>query len=88
MKKLFVGAALAVSMLAAAPAANAAQYINLTAPAADGSITGMFGDTAVAGGDFSHVFDFIFPTNGAGGATISSILTLGAPSTNINFTSV
>ena len=42
MKKLFVGAALAVSMLAAAPAANAAQYVNLTAPAADGSITGVF----------------------------------------------
>ena len=88
MKKLFVGAALAVSMLAAAPAANAAQYIKLTAPAADGSITGVFGDTAVAGGGFSHVFDFVFPVNGAGGATISSILTLGAPSTNINFTSV
>ena len=88
MKKLLVGAALAVSMLAAAPAANAAQYITVTAPQADGSVTGVFGDTAVAGGNFSHIFDFVFPANGAGGATISSILTLGAPSTDINFTSV
>jgi opacity protein-like surface antigen len=88
MKKLLVGAALAVSMLAAAPAANAAQYIDLTPPGADGSITGVFGDSAVAAGNFSHVFNFVFPANGAGGATISSILTLGAPSTDINFTSV
>ena len=35
MKKLLVGAALAVSMLAAAPAANAATAITLPAPSAD-----------------------------------------------------
>ena len=39
MKKLLVGAALAVSMLAAAPAANAATAITLPAPSADGTLS-------------------------------------------------
>jgi opacity protein-like surface antigen len=88
MKKLLVGAALAVSMLAAAPAANAAQYINLPAPAADGTVSGIFGNDAIAKGAFTNTFNFTFPGAGFGGSTISSVLTGLGNATNIDFSSV
>jgi opacity protein-like surface antigen len=87
MKKLFAGAALAVSMLAAAPAANAAQYLNLNPPATDGTISGAFGyDNIGVSNDFTHTFTFQFPSAGTSSGTISTALTVKG--TNINFTSV
>ena len=88
MKKLLVGAALAASMLAAAPAANAAKYISIPAVAgADGTVSGTYGNNNVAAGAFSDIFDFTFPTNGLGGATLTSVLS-GLNATNIDFTTV
>ncbi len=88
MKKLLVGAALAVSMLAAAPAANAATYLNLPSVAApDGTISGTYGNNNVAAGAFNDVFNFVFPATGLGGATLTSVLS-GLNTTNIDFTSV
>ncbi len=87
MKKLLVGAALAVSMLAAAPAANAAQYLNLNPPATDGTISGSFGyDDIGESAGFTHLFNFVFPSNGTSSASLSTTLTILG--TNINFTSV
>ena len=88
MKKLLIGAALAVSMLAAAPAANAAQYINVPAVAApDGTISGTYGNNNIVEGAFSNTFNFTFPAAGLGGATLTSVLS-GLDATNIDFTSV
>ena len=87
MKKLLVGAALAASMLAAAPAANAAQYLNLNPPAANGTISGAFGyDDIGASAGFTHLFSFSFPSNGTSSGSLSTTLTILG--TNINFTSV
>lgn len=86
MKKLLVGAAMAVSMLAAAPAANAAQYLNLNAPASNGTISGTFGFDDIAEGAFSHTFTFQFPSAGFSTATITTGLTIAG--TNFDFTSV
>ena len=87
MKKLLVGAALAVSMLAAAPAANAAQYLNLNPPAANGTISGAFGyDDIGASQLFTHTFTFNFPSAGVSSSSLSTVLTILG--TNINFASV
>jgi len=77
---------MAASMLMVAPAANAAQVINFTPPAADGSISGTFGNVGLALGDFEDTFTFNWPSTGTGGATISSILS--STLTDVNFTSV
>jgi opacity protein-like surface antigen len=86
MKKVLLGAAMAVSMLMVAPAANAAQEINFTPPAADGSISGTFGNVGIAAGDFENTFTFSWPSTGTGGATISSVFSSNL--TDVNFTSV
>ena len=68
MKKLFLGAALAASMLVAAPAANAAVYnINLALPAAeaDGTISAAFSQANIAGGVQEFYITFTLPTQGA-----------------------
>lgn len=77
---------MAVSMLMVAPAANAAQEINFTPPAADGSISGTFGNVGIAAGDFENTFTFSWPSTGTGGATISSVFSSNL--TDVNFTSV
>ena len=67
MKKLLVGAAMAVSMLAVAPvAANAATYINLPIPAAgaDGTISTAFKEDLIPGGSFETYYNFTFPSAG------------------------
>lgn len=86
MKKLLVGAALAVSMLAAAPAANAAIVIPLPAAAPDGTISAEFGQSGITGGFFSHTFEFNFPVDGLASTGVTSIRVSDA--TNIDFTSV
>ena len=86
MKKVLLGAAMAASMLLVAPAANAAQVIDFTPPAVDGSISGTFGNVGLALGEFTDTFTFSWPSAGTGGATISSVFS--STLTDVNFTSV
>jgi PEP-CTERM motif len=86
MKKVLLGAAMAASMLLVAPAAYAAQEISFTPPAVDGSISGTFGNVGLAEGAFEDTFTFNWPSNGTGGATISSVFSSAL--TDVNFTSV
>ncbi len=86
MKKLLMGAALAVSLLAAAPAANAVIVVPLPAPAADGSITAAFGNSPIGAGPFADTYQFTFPTGGVASTAVTSIRVNAA--TNIDFTSV
>ena len=71
MKSVVLAAAVAAAMLSVAPAALAATTLTLTPPAADGSLSGTFGDTGVAAGDFSDTFTFALPT-GIAGATVTT----------------
>ena len=66
IKKLLVAVSLAAASVAAAPAAQAAQFLTF-----DGT-SGTFGFNSVAGGSFSHTFNFTVGT-GTAGSTISSI---------------
>ena len=86
MNKLLVGAALAVSMLAAAPAANAAVTVTLPPAASDGTISGEFGQSGIGAGAFSETFQFSFPVAGLASTGVTSIRVSDA--TNIDFTSV
>lgn len=86
MKSAYVAAAIAAALLASASQAAAAQSISFTAPAPDGSFSGMFGNTGITGGAFTNTFDFTMPT-GVAGATISSEFTTDQMN-NIDFTSV
>ncbi|HEX2815490.1 MAG TPA: FxDxF family PEP-CTERM protein [Phenylobacterium sp.] len=81
-----MAASLAILMLAAAPAANAAQMITLNPAEPDGSISGAFMDSGIAGGSFTDTFTFVFPQSGISAATISSILT--TQMNNVSFTAV
>lgn len=85
MKTVILAAAAVAAMLAVAPLANAAQIMDVTPPAADGSFSGTFSNTGIAAGDFSNTFTFTMPT-GFAGATITSIMSSLA--TNVDFTSV
>ncbi|HXA38796.1 MAG TPA: FxDxF family PEP-CTERM protein [Phenylobacterium sp.] len=82
----FAAAVAAVLLAAAATHASAAQSISFAATAPDGSFTGMFGNTAIAGGAFTDTFNFSMPT-GVAGITISSNFTTDQMN-NIDFTSV
>lgn len=88
MNRLFLGAALAASVLVAAPAASAAQFINLSPPDAGGNVTGFFGNDGIVSGLFTNTFNFSFPASGLGGATISSVLSGLDNATNVDFSSV
>jgi hypothetical protein len=85
MKKLFLAAMLASTVVAGASAAQA-DVFNLTvpAPAADGSIAAVYGRDGITG-SFTDTWNFTLPS-GFESATISSILT--STSNNVNFTSV
>ncbi|WP_435530023.1 FxDxF family PEP-CTERM protein [Phenylobacterium koreense] len=74
-------------MLMVAPAANAAQFINISAPGPAGTISGAFGYNEIGAGDFSHVFDFNLPA-GVSNASIVSSLIFDVAETDINFSSV
>ena len=85
MKKLFLAAVLATSVMASAQAASADVFtLTLPAPAADGSISANYGRGGITG-SFSDTWNFTLPS-GFESATISSILT--ANSNNVNFTGV
>lgn len=90
MKKLLVGAAMAVSMLAAAPvAANAAIGITLPAPAADGTLSyGYTQDLGGPGGNFEYEYTFNYPSNGLASTFLTSITVRAGSGTDVNFTSV
>ena len=89
MKKLLVGAALAVSMLAAAPAANAATAITLPAPAADGTLSYGYTQALPApGGLFSYEYTFNYPSAGLASTFLTSITLKAGSGTDVNFTSV
>lgn len=81
MKKMLLAAALASATMFAAPAAQAATFINF-----DG-ISGTFGNNNVASGSFDNTFTFdVGSLPGTAGTTISSIRVSAL--TNIDFTSV
>ncbi len=89
MKKFVLAAAFAATMLVSS-AASAIPVITFTAPAADGSFTGMFGNSGIAGdamGAFSDTYTFNLPT-GLAAWTVSSTFNNIAPTNNIDFTSV
>jgi hypothetical protein len=86
MKTAVLATAMAAAILCSASAANAARTLILTPPAADGSFTGMFGETGIAAGDFSDTFTFAMPA-GIAGATITTNW-VGSLLSNIDFSSV
>jgi hypothetical protein len=87
MSNFFKAAALAVALLTAAPAvANATTFVVLGAAGGDGSISGVFGNTGIAGGGFTDVIQFELPSSGFTSATITSIL--ANATTDVTFTSV
>lgn len=89
MRSLLITAT-AAFVLAMGSGAHAAQSITFTSPAADGSFSGMFGDTGVSNApgtnSFTDTFTFTLPA-GVTSSTISSTFT-SDPSNNIDFTSV
>lgn len=88
MKSLFLRTALAsVALFAVAPAAHAAHTLNLTPPAADGSISGVFQNLAIGTGAFTDTYNFNLTDPGILNATISSIFQ-AALNNNVDFTSV
>ena len=89
MKKLLLAAVASTIAFAAAPAAQAAQFINITGP------SGNYGDdnvTCANGGSFctfTNTFNFTTPTGfNLASADISSVLVGTNGATDINFTSV
>ena len=85
MKKLFLAAMLASTVMAGASAAQADVFtLTLPAPAADGSLSANYGRGGITG-TFTDTWNFVLPSGFESG-TISSILTSG--SNNVNFTSV
>ena len=89
MKKILMAAVAATVAFAAAPSAQAAQFINVTGP------SGNFGDDSVTctGGaafcSFTRTFTFVTPTGfNLASSDISSIFTGTNSATNIDFTSV
>jgi hypothetical protein len=87
MKSVVFGLAAALLLASAAPAAFAAKTINIPSAAADGSITGNFGDTGLGLGDFTDVFTFTLP-DGIAAADITSTMVSTDLTTNVDFTSV
>ena len=86
MKRLFLAAAAAAALLSGGSAASAAQFMTLTPPEMDGSISGTFGNTGIDGGAFNNIFNFNLPT-GFSSFTASSSFT-NNPMNDINFTSI
>ena len=85
MKKLFLAALLASSMVAGASAAYADTFtLTFPPPAADGSLSASYGRGGITGA-FSDTWNFTLPA-GLTSATISSIMTVNT--NNVNFTSV
>lgn len=84
MKRL-LAATLATALLAGT-AAQAAHTITFAPPAANGSFSGTFGNTAISAGAFSDTFNFTMPTGVAAG-TISSNFSTDQLN-NIDFTAV
>ena len=85
MKSIVKGLALAVALMAVAPAANAATFVTLDPPAANGSISGVFGNSGIGLGSFTDVITFTLPA-GITSATISSTMT--STTNNVDLTSV
>lgn len=86
----FAAAAVAALSIGAATSANAAQFINFSPPAGDGSISGTFGFDGDApnlpAGAFTNIFTFMWPADGITTGTISSSFT--STSTDLDFSSV
>lgn len=87
MRNAILAAVIGAAMVIGASDASAATYINFTAPASDGSISGVFGnDGGIAKGNFTNTFNFTWPVLGISSGTISSSFTSKA--NDLNFTSV
>ena len=87
MRSFKLSVALATAALAlAAPGAQAAHTITFTAPAADGSFSGVFQNLALGAGDFTDEYNFNLTDAGLLNATLSSIFQAAA-NNNVDFTS-
>ena len=89
MNKFVMAAVAATVAFAAAPSAQAAQYLNITGP------SGTFGDNSVTCANngvscsFNRTFTFTTPTGyNLSSSDISSVLTGNNQATNLDFTSV
>jgi hypothetical protein len=86
MNRPIVAAGLAAALFGVASAASAAvRPVTFTAPGADGSFSGTFGDTGITNPTFTDTFTFTLPT-GLASSTVSS--TFQGATTDVNFTSV
>jgi hypothetical protein len=86
MTRHLLSAALVAGLLAGG-SASAATYMSVAPTAADGSISGVFGnDGGIAKGEFTNTFVFTWPSAGTTSGTISSSFT--ASNNDLNFTSV
>lgn len=89
MKNILLGAAATAAVLAGAPAAIAATYVNV-GPVVDGAFTLTYGNTGIMTPTFNDTFDFnafsIPWLTGEANFTISS--TMSTASQNITFTEV
>jgi hypothetical protein len=87
MKNIVRAAVVAVALIATAPAvANATAFITIDPAAANGSISGVFGNTGIGLGSFTDTLTFPLPTTGLTSATITSIMT--SATNDVTFTSV
>lgn len=87
MRNVIIAAVIGTAMVVGASSASAATYINFTAPASDGSISGVFGNNGgIAKGNFTNTFNFTWPVVGITSGTITSSFTSKA--NDLNFTSV
>jgi len=86
MKNIVVAALVAVAVSGAAGAAAAAIIpITFTAPGADGSFSGTFGDRGIATPTFTDTFTFTLPSGLASTVLTSTLQSL---TTDVDFTSV
>jgi len=86
MKKILLAASAAAAVFVTVSSAAAAiMPVTFTAPGADGSFSGTFGDTGITSTTFTDTFTFTLPT-GLASSTVSS--TFQGATTDVNFTSV
>jgi opacity protein-like surface antigen len=85
MKKLLLAAGMAVALAAGATSANAAVFVIGPNFGPDGSAGGVYGNTHVTFPTFTSIIQFFLPK---AGKLAADITTIGAGSTNIDFTSV
>jgi hypothetical protein len=87
MLKFLAAASVAAMMVAGAGGASAAQMITFTDPAADGSFTGMFGNSEIPLGAFTDTYTFNLPS-GFASWTVSSTYNDISPTNDVGLGAV